>query len=124
MELFVDDLVECHGDVRVRAMMVLCSWMGFGSNGCSSIYCDTLSVSQYDSKVRSGFSHRLNWCAQSLNNLLPRLLSLDICLQQCVRRSDLVSVGALFRESAQQEIRLLRRTLAHELFQLLACLVA
>lgn len=24
MELFVDDLVECHGDVRVRAMMVSC----------------------------------------------------------------------------------------------------
>ena len=24
MELFVDDLVECHGDVRVRAMMVPC----------------------------------------------------------------------------------------------------
>ena len=53
MELFVDDLVECHGDVRVRAMMVLCHWTGFGSNGGSSIYCDTLSVSQYDSKVRS-----------------------------------------------------------------------
>ena len=29
MELFVDDLVECHGDVRVRAMMVLCYWRGF-----------------------------------------------------------------------------------------------
>lgn len=28
MELFVDDLVECHGDVRVRAMMVLCHWRG------------------------------------------------------------------------------------------------
>lgn len=54
MELFVDDLVECHGDVRVRAMMVLCHWKGFGPNGGSSIYCDTLSVSQYDSKVRSG----------------------------------------------------------------------
>ena len=55
MELFVDDLVECHGDVRVRAMMVPCGWKGFGSDGCSGIYCDTLSVSQYDSKVRSGF---------------------------------------------------------------------
>jgi hypothetical protein len=29
MELFVDDLVECHGDVRVRAMMVPCCWKGF-----------------------------------------------------------------------------------------------
>lgn len=29
MELFVDDLVECHGDVRVRAMMVLCHWREF-----------------------------------------------------------------------------------------------
>lgn len=29
MELFVDDLVECHGDVRVRAMMVLCHWRRF-----------------------------------------------------------------------------------------------
>ena len=68
MELFVDDLVECHGDVRVRAMMVLCHWRGFGSNGGSSIYCDTLSVSQYDSKVRSGLlqPHKV---AQSLNNL-------------------------------------------------------
>lgn len=55
MELFVDDLVECHGDVRVRAMMVLCH-EGFGWIG-SSIYCDTLSVSQYDSKVRSGLIH-------------------------------------------------------------------
>lgn len=55
MELFVDDLVECHGDVRVRAMMVLCRWLGFGLVGGSSIYCDTLSVSQYDSKVRSGY---------------------------------------------------------------------
>lgn len=55
MELFVDDLVECHGDVRVRAMMVLCRWRGFGSVGGSSIYCDTLSVSQYDSKVRSDY---------------------------------------------------------------------
>lgn len=54
MELFVDDLVECHGDVRVRAMMVPCCWLGFGSVGGSGIYCDTLSVSQYDSKVRSG----------------------------------------------------------------------
>ena len=53
MELFVDDLVECHGDVRVRAMTVLCYWLGFGLIGGSSIYCDTLSVSQYDSKVRS-----------------------------------------------------------------------
>ena len=58
MELFVDDLVECHGDVRVRAMMVLCHWRGFGPNGGSSIYCDTLSVSQYDSKVRSGLKER------------------------------------------------------------------
>ena len=31
MELFVDDLVECHGDVRVRAMMVLCYWCGVRS---------------------------------------------------------------------------------------------
>ena len=54
MELFVDDLVECHGDVRVRAMMVLCrfDWVSAWKCG-SSIYCDTLSVSQYDSKVRS-----------------------------------------------------------------------
>jgi hypothetical protein len=59
MELFVDDLVECHGDVRVRAMMVLCSELGFGLVSCSSIYCDTLSVSQYDSKVRSGY--HLSW---------------------------------------------------------------
>lgn len=58
MELFVDDLVECHGDVRVRAMMVLCHRRGFGLVGGSSIYCDTLSVSQYDSKVRS--DSRLN----------------------------------------------------------------
>lgn len=29
MELFVDDLVECHGDVRVRAMMVPCCWREF-----------------------------------------------------------------------------------------------
>ena len=57
MELFVDDLVECHGDVRVRAMMVLCCELGFGLMSSSSIYCDTLSVSQYDSKVRSGLSH-------------------------------------------------------------------
>lgn len=55
MELFVDDLVECHGDVRVRAMMVLCRELGFGLVSGSSIYCDTLSVSQYDSKVRSGY---------------------------------------------------------------------
>lgn len=54
MELFVDDLVECHGDVRVRAMMVLCHELAFGLVSGSSIYCDTLSVSQYDSKVRSG----------------------------------------------------------------------
>lgn len=53
MELFVDDLVECHGDVRVRAMMVLCRELAFGLMNGSSIYCDTLSVSQYDSKVRS-----------------------------------------------------------------------
>lgn len=53
MELFVDDLVECHGDVRVRAMMVLCRELSFGLISGSSIYCDTLSVSQYDSKVRS-----------------------------------------------------------------------
>ena len=56
MEPFVDDLVECHGDVRVRAMMVPCRWRGFGFNGGSGIYCDTLSVSQYDSKVRSGLA--------------------------------------------------------------------
>lgn len=36
-------------------MMVPCGWKGFGPDGCSGIYCDTLSVSQYDSKVRSGF---------------------------------------------------------------------
>jgi hypothetical protein len=71
MELFVDDLVECHGDVRVRAMMVLCCELAFGSVSSSSIYCDTLSVSQYDSKVRSD----LNLLAlqglhvKSLNNL-------------------------------------------------------
>ena len=54
MEPFVDDLVECHGDVRVRAMMVLCRSFGLSGLNCgSSIYCDTLSVSQYDSKVRS-----------------------------------------------------------------------
>ena len=57
MELFVDDLVECHGDVRVRAMMVLCHELAFGLVSGSSIYCDTLSVSQYDSKVRSGVEH-------------------------------------------------------------------
>lgn len=51
MELFVDDLVECHGDVRVRAMMVL--WPMEACQHSQSIYCDTLSVSQYDSKVRS-----------------------------------------------------------------------
>ena len=66
MELFVDDLVECHGDVRVRAMMVPCYWMGFGPDGSSGIYCDTLSVSQYDSKVRSGFFFARR---ESLNNL-------------------------------------------------------
>jgi len=60
MELFVDDLVECHGDVRVRAMMVLCREQGFGFVNGSSIYCDTLSVSQYDSKVRSGLLHYNN----------------------------------------------------------------
>lgn len=58
MELFVDDLVECHGDVRVRAMMVLCHEAGFGLWIGSSIYCDTLSVSQYDSKVRSDLRKR------------------------------------------------------------------
>ena len=69
MELFVDDLVECHGDVRVRAMMVPCSWMGFRPfPGCSGIYCDTLSVSQYDSKVRSGMPHDADHVL-SLNNL-------------------------------------------------------
>lgn len=57
MELFVDDLVECHGDVRVRAMMVLCHLVGQLTGG-SSIYCDTLSVSQYDSKVRSSFLYK------------------------------------------------------------------
>ena len=71
MELFVDDLVECHGDVRVRAMMVLCCELGLGSVSSSSIYCDTLSVSQYDSKVRSDLT---SWAPQgahgkSLNNL-------------------------------------------------------
>lgn len=64
MELFVDDLVECHGDVRVRAMMVPCRLRSFGFGGGSGIYCDTLSVSQYDSKVRSGLC-----IAWSLNNL-------------------------------------------------------
>lgn len=53
MELFVDDLAECHGDVRVRAMMVPCCELRFGVASGSGIYCDTLSVSQYDSKVRS-----------------------------------------------------------------------
>ena len=52
MELFVDDLAECHGDVRVRAMMVSCWKRRFGVRTSSGIYCDTLSVSQYDSKVR------------------------------------------------------------------------
>ena len=66
MELFVDDLVECHGDVRVRAMMVPCCLRGFGPEDGSGIYCDTLSVSQYDSKVRSG----LHLGVRSLNNLL------------------------------------------------------
>ena len=37
-------------------MMVLCRLFGVSaSSGGSSIYCDTLSVSQYDSKVRSNF---------------------------------------------------------------------
>lgn len=35
-------------------MMVLCHELAFGLVSGSSIYCDTLSVSQYDSKVRSG----------------------------------------------------------------------
>lgn len=59
MELFVDDLAECHGDVRVRAMMMLCSELRFGVASCCSIYCDTLSVSQYDSKVRSHFEFKV-----------------------------------------------------------------
>ena len=55
------------------------------SNGGSGIYCDTLSVSQYDSKVRSGladgFKRRLarvvarDRTRQSLNNLFSRLCS-------------------------------------------------
>lgn len=79
MELFVDDLVECHGDVRVRAMMVLCSKLGFGLASCSSIYCDTLSVSQYDSKVRSGSTSDLFGVSlvQSLNNLF--YMNLETC---------------------------------------------
>lgn len=37
-------------------MMVLCCLSGVSaSGGGSSTYCDTLSVSQYDSKVRSDF---------------------------------------------------------------------
>lgn len=52
-EPFVDDLAECHGDVRVRAMMMSCCELRFGVASGSGIYCDTLSVSQYDSKVRS-----------------------------------------------------------------------
>jgi hypothetical protein len=71
MELFVDDLVECHGDVRVRAMMVPCCWKGFGPDDGSGIYCDTLSVSQYDSKVRSGLKSPCG--SQSLNNLFSQL---------------------------------------------------
>ena len=53
MELFVDDLDECHGDVRGRAMMMRFSEYCFGKASCCCIYCDPLSVSQYDSKVRS-----------------------------------------------------------------------
>lgn len=41
-------------------MMVLCRLSGVSAlGGGSSIYCDTLSVSQYDSKVRSDFSSLL-----------------------------------------------------------------
>jgi hypothetical protein len=39
-------------------MMVLCCELGLGSVSSSSIYCDTLSVSQYDSKVRSDLTFR------------------------------------------------------------------
>lgn len=78
MELFVDDLVECHGDVRVRAMMVLCHWRGFGFNGGSSIYCDTLSVSQYDSKVRSDLhrSSNASQCSHEQSFLSSKYLNL------------------------------------------------
>jgi len=51
-------------------MMVHCCRKGFGPGGGSGIYCDTLSVSQYDSKVRSGLSAGSNAQRQSLNNLL------------------------------------------------------
>ena len=86
MELFVDDLVECHGDVRVRAMMVLCCELGFGLMSSSSIYCDTLSVSQYDSKVRSVLqgsivvlpSKSLNNLFH-LNNIILKLIGIITC---------------------------------------------
>lgn len=62
-------------------MMVLCRLSGVSAlGGGSSIYCDTLSVSQYDSKVRSGLpciqgvrpygAHTLGLAVgESLNNL-------------------------------------------------------
>lgn len=74
MELFVDDLVECHGDVRVRAMMVLCHGGGFGPSCGSSIYCDTLSVSQYDSKVRSD----LHACRKAYSSREQSFLSANV----------------------------------------------
>lgn len=44
MELFVDDLVECHGDVRVRAMMVLCQLcIGMQLSGCMLVYALALA---------------------------------------------------------------------------------
>lgn len=75
MELFVDDLVECHGDVRVRAMTVLCHLRGFASEDGSSIYCDTLSVSQYDSKVRSSLHE---WQPDSHESVRRRATSLQL----------------------------------------------
>lgn len=45
MELFVDDLVECHGDVRVRAMMVPCGWKGFRLSTAALAFIAILWVS-------------------------------------------------------------------------------
>lgn len=56
------------------------------SNGGSGIYCDTLSVSQYDSKVRSGFNGKSwlalrSWLRHSL--VMSNLLMIVWCAVQC-----------------------------------------
>ena len=70
-------------------MMVLCCELGLGSVSSSSIYCDTLSVSQYDSKVRSDLT---SWAPQgphgkSLNNLFDlNIDEFERCMTCCSER--------------------------------------